>query len=331
MLFVDYFSDWIKTYKEGAVRRTTLDRYYRVLKFVQDNFPDVKVEEITRKVYQEMINKYAETRHIQTVKDFASMIKAVILDAVDDGLIAINPTRKTIYKGRTKSNRKRTFLNQEECQKLVAELDLVTPLVVVKPYKRDVYDTSGRKTTINVKYAVNWDFFILLCLHTGLRFSELLGLTPSDFDFKQNTVSVNKTYDYKYTNALTEEVKSKAAIRTVSIPRYLTKIFKNELKNTQENEPIFVPRDSARCFNSTVNNRLKRLCIRAGIEPISVHGLRHTHASILLYGGVSIHSISRRLGHSQVSMTQDIYMHIVKELESKDAKKINDCLMELTA
>ena len=74
--------------------------------------------------------------------------------------------------------------------------------------------------------------------------------------------------------------------------------------------------------NSTVNDRLERLCEQSGIPVISVHGLRHTHASLLLCAGVSILSVSRRLGHSSVDITQKIYLHIIRELENADTDKI---------
>nr|WP_243728259.1 tyrosine-type recombinase/integrase [Mycoplasma capricolum] len=51
---------------------------------------------------------------------------------------------------------------------------------------------------------------------------------------------------------------------------------------------------------------------------ISIHGLRHTHASILLYAGVSIASVAKRLGHSSMNTTERIYLHIINELENKD-------------
>ena len=73
-----------------------------------------------------------------------------------------------------------------------------------------------------------------------------------------------------------------------------------------------------RVFNSTVNYFLKRKCEEAGVTVITVHALRHTHASILLNAGVTIHSIADRLGHSSVSTTQETYTHIIDELASKD-------------
>ena len=65
-------------------------------------------------------------------------------------------------------------------------------------------------------------------------------------------------------------------------------------------------------------NVLERHCNRAKISVISVHGLRHTHASVLLLAGVSIASVARRLGHSSMTTTQKTYLHIIQELENQD-------------
>lgn len=65
-------------------------------------------------------------------------------------------------------------------------------------------------------------------------------------------------------------------------------------------------------------NVLKRHCNQAKIPVISVHGLRHTHASVLLFAGVSIASVARRLGHSSMTTTQKTYLHIIRELENQD-------------
>ncbi|MCV3295975.1 MAG: type I restriction endonuclease [Oenococcus sp.] len=75
-------------------------------------------------------------------------------------------------------------------------------------------------------------------------------------------------------------------------------------------------------YNATANDRLERYCSRAGIPVISVHGLRHTHASLLLYAGVSIGSVARRLGHSNMNTTQRTYLHVIQELENQDTDKI---------
>ena len=83
--------------------------------------------------------------------------------------------------------------------------------------------------------------------------------------------------------------------------------------------------------NETLNiekriHALKKLKIST---PLTVHGLRHTHASVLLYRGVDIMTVSKRLGHASVAITQQTYIHIIKELENKDKDKIIELLMEL--
>ena len=83
----------------------------------------------------------------------------------------------------------------------------------------------------------------------------------------------------------------------------------------QRLKPIFV---NSTVYNSTVNDILGRHCKACNIPVISVHGLRHTHASLLLFTGVSIASVARRLGHSSMTTTQKTYLHIIQELENKD-------------
>nr|WP_240318469.1 tyrosine-type recombinase/integrase [Enterococcus gilvus] len=71
-------------------------------------------------------------------------------------------------------------------------------------------------------------------------------------------------------------------------------------------------------YNSTVNDLLERRCKAANVPLITLHGLRHTHASLLLFAGVSIASVARRLGHASMTTTQKTYLHIIQELENQD-------------
>ncbi|MDU1708542.1 MAG: tyrosine-type recombinase/integrase, partial [Anaerococcus vaginalis] len=95
-----------------------------------------------------------------------------------------------------------------------------------------------------------------------------------------------------------------------------------------EDKPIFV---KGRVFNSTINGVLERYCKKLGIPVISIHGLRHTHASLLLFAGVSIASVARRLGHASMTTTQKTYLHIINELESKDIDIIMRSLSSLNS
>lgn len=73
-----------------------------------------------------------------------------------------------------------------------------------------------------------------------------------------------------------------------------------------------------------------RYCEKAKISVISIHGLRHTHASLLLFAGVSIASVARRLGHSSMNTTQKTYLHIIQELENRDVDLVMCSLSSLS-
>lgn len=77
---------------------------------------------------------------------------------------------------------------------------------------------------------------------------------------------------------------------------------------------------------NAINKTLKRACIRADVEVVTSHALRHTHASILLLKEVSVPYISKRLGHRNTSITTDIYSYVLDELESKSEQLSTDIL-----
>lgn len=164
-----------------------------------------------------------------------------------------------------------------------------------------------------------YDHLLFLIIKTGLRFSEALGLTRKDFDFAAQTITVNKTWGYKKgSGAQFEPTKNASSIRTIQVDWITLQKFSDLIKDIPENEPIFrYGRQYSMC-NSCANDILEAKCKQLGIPVISVHGLRHTHASLLLAAGVSIASVSKRLGHSNMSTTQNIYLHIIRELENKD-------------
>lgn len=103
--------------------------------------------------------------------DFHHQLKGAIMDAVDEGLIERDPTRKAIIKGKTPAIKKKKYLNQFELHTLLINLDL--------------------------QNRINWDWLIMLIAKTGIRFSEALAITPKDFDFSHQMLSISKTWDYK--------------------------------------------------------------------------------------------------------------------------------------
>ena len=298
-LFSKYYAHWIKVYKEGAIREITMARYRMTLKWVKELAPTLKVYELNRTTYQQLLNEYALYHEKQTTMDFHHQLKGAILDAVDDGLIDRDPTRKAIIKGKPPRKKKPKFLNQFELNTLIKNLDL--------------------------QDEINWDWLILLIAKTGMRFSEALGLTPNDFDFSYQTISINKTWDYKGHGGFLP-TKNKSSIRKIQIDWQTTSQFARLVKDMNENEPIFV---KGKVYNSTINNILARHCKQLGIPIISIHGLRHTHASLLLFAGVSMASVARRLGHSSMTTTQKTYLHIIHELENQDTDLIIRSISQL--
>ena len=179
--------------------------------------------------------------------DFHHQLKGAILDAVDEGLIDRDPTRKAIIKGKAPAVKKIKYLNQFELHTLLSSLDL--------------------------KSGVNWDWFILLVAKTGMRFSEALALTPKDFDFAHQMLSICKTWDYKGNGGFLP-TKNKSSVRKIQIDWQTVIQFSELVKGLPEDKPIFV---NGKVYNSTVNDILSRHCKELKLSEISIHGLRHQY------------------------------------------------------
>lgn len=299
-LFYIYYKGWIDIYKEGAIRNVTMNKYKMTLSWLEKIVPDLKIEDLTRVKYQQILNEYANEHEKQTTMDFHHQLKAAILDAVDEGLIDRDPTRKALIKGKQSKKKKKKYLNQNELKELIKCLDLGTD--------------------------ISFDWLILLIAKTGLRFSEALAITPSDFDFHHQTLSISKTWDYKESTGFLP-TKNKSSNRKIQVDWQIVAQFSELTKNMDKNDRIF---NYKKIYNSTINDLLKRKCKQAKVPVISIHGLRHTHASILLFAGVSIASVAQRLGHSNMTTTQKTYLHIIHELENKDIDLIMRSLSNLT-
>lgn len=289
-LFCNYYEQWVHIYKEGAIRKVTLDKYKMTIRWIKKLIPNVKLCDMTRLVYQKLLNDYALFHERQTTMDFHHQLKGAILDAVDEGLIDRDPTRKIIIKGKTPVKKKIKFLNQFELHTLLVGLNL------------------GKD--------INWDWLILLIAKTGMRFSEAIALTPKDFDFAHQSLSISKTWNYKEEGGFLP-TKNQSSVRKIRIDWQTVVQFSELLKGLPENEPFFI-KDNKKVYNSTINDILEKHCKKLKLPVISIHGLRHTHASILLFAGVSIGSVARRLGHASMTTTQKTYLHIIHELENQD-------------
>lgn len=209
LLFHEYYLQWMTLYKEGAVRQITYAKYQQTHKQLRKLVPDLCLCDLNRQVYQALLNTYAETHEKQTVLDFHHQVKSGILDALEEGLLTVDPTRKVVIKGTITQHHKIKYLNQQQLTKLLAQLNL------------------GEELSI--------DYFFLLVAKTGLRFSEALGITPDDFDLSRLTLSVNKTWDYKSNKGSFSPTKNTASMRKVPIDWQIAMQFAQLIKDLPKN------------------------------------------------------------------------------------------------
>lgn len=303
ILFHEYFLEWVETYKVGLVSDVTLNKYYVTHQQLQLLAPNLQLLDMTRREYQKIMNDYALTHEKQTTMDFHHQVKGAVQDAFHDGLLQRDPSYKAVIKGRAPKPKKDKFLSNADLKKLLATLDLT----------KDVDD--------------GWDWFTLIVAKTGMRFAEALAITPNDFDLTDNTLNIDKTWDYKSSKGSFKPTKNPSSIRKIVLDWQIIGQFVPRIQHMDSDKPIFV--GEKRIYNSMINTFLRGRCIAADVPIISVHSLRHTHASVLLANDISMHTISQRLGHSNVTTTQEVYTHIIDELKEKDNSKMMQALSGL--
>lgn len=295
MIFANYFKDWILREKKGTVREVTFSKYLQTERWLRQLRPELKINELDRKAYQELLNDYGKSHERTTVKDFHTQLKACITEMFEERIIDRNPTLRVTFTGIQPAKKREKFMNLAELGKLIDTLDLTC------------IDTC--------------DWVILILAKTGMRFAECIALTVEDFDFENLTVAINKTWDYKNHSGFIP-TKNQSSVRKIEIDWQIAAQLKPLIKSKKPDELVFVPKENGgqykKIYNSTYNDFLTRKCNEAGITEISIHGLRHTHGSVLLGQGVSVLSVSKRLGHANVTTTQEVYLHITDELARKD-------------
>jgi len=177
-----------------------------------------------------------------------------------------------------------------------------------------------------------------LALATGLRQSELLGLKWSDLDWQKKTLNVQRQLKRNFKQGdYFAQPKTNNGRRTVVLG--VTTVEKlrehwnlqNELRifagsRWQENDLIFPTPIGTPKNQSNLFREFKQFLRDTGLPEIRFHDLRHTAASLLLNHGVAPIIVSRRLGHYKVSMTLDIYGHLMPEMQDDAAKLIDDLI-----
>ncbi len=160
----------------------------------------------------------------------------------------------------------------------------------------------------------------LLLFYSGMRVGELLALNAGDFDFVKNQISITKSK--MHVNGDITAPKTKYSVRAVDMPPAIMQEAKDYINRLDEvTEPLFVLTFSA------LTKALKNYATKAGLKPIRIHDLRHSHASLLIHSGFPITLISKRLGHKSPDITLKVYSHMYKESGAEVAQFLQNTLV----
>lgn len=314
-LFTEFFRDWYEIYRKGKQSPYNDADIRKAVEFAERSFVEVKLKDLTRNMYQKALNDFAETHSTATLKKHHTYMRACIRDAIEDGILTRDPTYKAVVIGKVApKNETSKYLNFGEAQKLIREV----------------------KKDMRLRYISR--YMILFALATGCRFSEMSGLTWDCVDFEKRNIKIKKTWDAKYVDGFSN-TKNYGSKRTITVDEKTLNMMA-ALKHDQDKSAMstglrneynlcFVNSKMQLVTNNAVLKTLKRLCRNAGIKEVTTHSLRHTHASMLLYKGVNIKYLSRRLGHTDITTTLQTYSHVLDEMEQTESRHVDDTMEEL--
>lgn len=267
-------------------------------------FGDYKLDKLTTPIIQQQVNKWAEKANRGEKGAYANysflnnINRRILQYGVTMQVIQHNPARDVIIprKQQNKEHKVKFFSNQELKQFL--------------GYLEDLDQSSYENFFDYVLYKT--------LLASGCRIGEALALEWSDIDLKKGIISMSKTLNrYQETNT----PKSKAGLREIDIDKATVSLLKQYKKRQQVQSwqlgrsegIVFTPFTTKYAYACLLRKRLQSHFKAAGVPDISFHGFRHTHATIMLYAGIEAKDLQYRLGHSNISMTLNTYVHATKE------------------
>ena len=168
---------------------------------------------------------------------------------------------------------------------------------------------------------------ILLAGLTGLRWAEIIALTPEDIDFKSNKLTVNKSLSE--INGKFQEVTPKSGkSRTLVIPELLAKELRKMTLATEANARIFTSSEGLYLRHSNFMKRhFKPAAARIGFKSLTFHELRHTAISQALAAGADILTLSKIAGHANPAITLNVYGHQINDSALKLAETMDRRLL----
>ena len=188
-----------------------------------------------------------------------------------------------------------------------------------------------------------FDMIIILLLQTGMRRGECCGLTWKDVDFENCIININKAVLYLPSKGVFEETtKNESSVRVIKVGHRLMEELQkykqwqdslaakviNSGKTWENTGRVFTSNTGGNINPGTVTSWFHNFIIENDLPPVSIHGLRHTHASLMIAQGMPITTTAHRLGHSSPTTTANIYAHPIAVADAKAAVFIDDFFYE---
>lgn len=285
---------WFESYQNTVKPTTAKNLKSKLDTMIEDYFKDIQINDITVVFCQDLFLKLSK-RYVMYAS-YASILNRIMRYAVLLDIINTNPLDKVIKPKSKEIQKKDNCYTKEELNQFLA---------------------IAKKDSSQVFYTLSHTI-----AYTGLRIGEALGLKWSDINFKDKMISVNHTLVTIDGKQVLQSPKTKASKRIISVDKYTLKLLKDwQLEQKKEFFKLGKPylHDENFIFTSStgtvyvpteIRKILVRLIKRNNLKPISPHGLRHTHASLLFESGIQPKEISDRLGHNNIKTTLDLYTHI---------------------
>lgn len=314
LTYEDVYKQWFDNHSKTIKPSTKKIIESKFKKHILPRFGKVKIKDISKLYCQKVINEIAE--NITSVNDYKIQANQVFKYAMKMDIISRNPMEHV------------TIPKRE--QELIA----------------DTYDTEERNywnkdeikqflTIVRNELTPRDHLLFHLLIYTGARKGEVLALTWDDIDFKGGTLRFGKTLFFNSGKYYLQQPKTKHSKRLISLDTNSLSILKKwrtRLKEANlaspnkldDNNLVFTRDDGLPLRLAYPNDKLKALIEKHNLQKINIHGLRHTHASLLFEAGASIKEVQERLGHSDIQMTMNIYTHVTDTVKEKTASKFQE-------
>lgn len=189
---------------------------------------------------------------------------------------------------------------------------------------------------------IQYRTMILLLLYSGMRRGELCGLEWKDIDFENHIISIQRTSQYTPEKGIFEKgTKTASSVRTIKLPSIVFTILKDYKKwqteerlkigdQWEEHDRLYTSWNGKPAHPDTITQWFESFINKTDLPKIHLHSLRHTNATLMIAGGEDIRTVSRRLGHAQVTTTVNIYTHAIQSADAKASETLENLLDPLS-